>query len=90
VYTVRVEFQRTPRSRRPPRYPNRIREYRIKNGLSQRGLADDLDRPLSMISVWERGRSLPNLQNLFRLSKALNTFAEALYPSLYVPRDRKP
>jgi transcriptional regulator with XRE-family HTH domain len=42
-----------------------------------------------MISVWERGHSLPNLQNLFRLSKALNTFAEALYPSLYVPRDRK-
>ena len=85
-----MDFQRTPRRRSPPRYPNRIREYRLKVGQSQVALARAIGRPLSMVSQWERGRSLPSLPNLFRLSKALNTFAEALYPSFYVPRGTYP
>jgi DNA-binding XRE family transcriptional regulator len=91
LYTVRVDFQRTPRRPRvPPRYPNRIREYRIKLGQSQASLAKAVGRSLSMISAWERGRTLPTLPNLFRLSKALSTFAEALYPTFYVPRGTYP
>ena len=88
VYTVRVDFQRTPRRPRvPPRYPNRIREYRVKVGQSQQGLARDVGRSVSMVSRWERGQTLPTVPNLFRLAKALSTFAEALYPTFYVPRD---
>lgn len=40
-----------------------------------------------MVSRWERGKTLPTVPNLFRLAKALNTFAEALYPDFYIPRD---
>jgi transcriptional regulator with XRE-family HTH domain len=84
-----MDFQRTPRrSRIPPRYPNQIRDYRIRLGHSQRSLADEVGRSLSVISRWERGRTLPTLPDLFRLSKALNTFAEALYPIFYVPRTK--
>jgi len=35
------------------------------------------------VSSWERGASLPPAPELFRLAKVLNTFVEALYPSLY-------
>jgi transcriptional regulator with XRE-family HTH domain len=42
-----------------------------------------------MVSEWERGRVLPSVPNLFRLAKALNTFAEALYPTFYVPREHR-
>ena len=83
-----MDFQRTPRRHRvPPRYPNRIREYRVKIGRSQQWLAQDVGRSVSMVSRWERGKTLPTVPNLFRLAKALSTFAEALYPTFYVPRD---
>jgi DNA-binding XRE family transcriptional regulator len=82
-YNVYVTFQRTPRRQKPPRFPNRIREYRLKLAESQESLAKAVGRPTSMISEWERGQVLPSAPNLFRLSKALNTFVEALYPSLY-------
>lgn len=35
------------------------------------------------VSAWEVGKSCPTLPFLFKLAKALNTFIEALYPSLY-------
>lgn len=86
-----MDFQRTPRRPlAPPRYPNRIREYRVKVGRSQQALAHDVGRSVSMVSRWERGKTLPTVPNLFRLAKALNTFAEALYPTFYVPRHEKP
>ena len=79
-----MDLQRTPRPpKAPARYPNRIRDYRIKGGLNQRQLAKRVGRALSMVALWERGRRLPSAPNLFRLAKALNTFAEALYPVLY-------
>ncbi len=88
LYTVRVDFQRTSRHlKRPPRFPNRIRELRVKLGMSQSALARAVGRPLSMVCLWERGHRLPTLPHLFRLAKALNTFAEALYPAFYIPRD---
>lgn len=83
-----MDFQRTPRHpKRPARFPNRIRELRIKLGMSQSALAQAVGRPLSMVCLWERGHRLPTLPHLFRLAKALNTFAEALYPAFYIPRD---
>jgi transcriptional regulator with XRE-family HTH domain len=35
------------------------------------------------ISAWEHGATLPTVPDLFKLAKVLNTFVEALYPSLY-------
>lgn len=82
--------QLTPRrSRKPARFPNTIRDYRIKAGLTQKGLAALLGRARSIISAWERGRTLPNLANAFRLARALDTLAEGLYVGLYLPERRK-
>ena len=83
-YTDSVDFQRTPRRvRLPVRYPNAIRQYRVKIGISQRALAHSVGRSLSMVCLWERGRRLPSLGNAFRLARALETLLEALYPTLY-------
>ena len=79
-----MQAQFTPRrTKQPARFPNRIREYRLKAGLTQKELGRLLGRGRSIVSAWERGRSLPTLPNVLRLAKVLDTLAEALYFSLY-------
>jgi transcriptional regulator with XRE-family HTH domain len=77
------------RGKRRAKFPNKIREYRLKAGLSQRKLAELLGRGPNVISAWERGHVLPTAQNLFRLAKTLNTLAEALYQGLYCTYPRE-
>jgi len=80
-----MPIQHTPRSSRHlPRFPNRIREYRIKAGLSQRRLAETLGRGRNAVSSWERGLTLPSVPRLLRMAKILNTLSEALYQDFYV------
>jgi putative transcriptional regulator len=71
----------------PTRFPNEIREYRLKAGLSQKALAALLGKGRPMISAWERGRRLPTLPSALRLAKSLNTLAESLYWRFYSPED---
>lgn len=79
-----MNLQLTPRlPRRSPRFPNKIREYRIKAGLSQRKLGEHLGRGRNAVSSWERGQTLPNAPRLLRMAKLLGTLAEGLYPELY-------
>jgi transcriptional regulator with XRE-family HTH domain len=68
---------------RPPRFPNRIREYRTQAGLSQRHLALMIRQGRGSVSAWERGQYLPTVPNLFRLARALDTLGESLYYPLY-------
>lgn len=76
--------QHTPRSsRHTPRFPNRIREYRLKAGLSQGKLAAQLGRGKDAVSSWERGLTLPNVPRLMRMAKILGTLAESLYRDFY-------
>jgi transcriptional regulator with XRE-family HTH domain len=75
--------QRSPRSRQPIRHLNRIRHYRLLSNLTQRELGVAVGRKRKAISLWERGTTLPSAPELFRLAKVLNTFVEALYPSLF-------
>lgn len=77
------------RSTMPPRFPNQIREYRIRAGLTQRRLAEMIGHGRSIVSAWERGRFLPSLPNVFRLARTLGTLAESLYVDLYSPRQQK-
>ena len=80
-----MRFQLTPRlSHKPNRFPNRIREYRLRSGLSQQALAALIHRNRKLISAWERGQQFPAGPVVFRLAKALNTLAEALYERFYV------
>lgn len=79
-----MPIQHTPRdSRQPPRFPNKIREYRLKAGLSQRNLAGMLGRGRNAVSSWECGRTLPNVPRLMRMAKILGTLAESLYMDFY-------
>lgn len=79
-----MSLQLTERlSSRAAKVPNRIRHYRIQAGLSQAHLARLVGKSRSMISSWERGRSLPTVPNLFKLAKALATLGESLYAGLY-------
>lgn len=75
--------------RKVGRFPNRIREYRLKAGLSQLELGRRVGLERSVISEWECGRILPTLPNVFRLAKALDTLAESLYLNLYSGISRK-
>lgn len=79
-----MPIQHTPRSsRHSPRFPNKIREYRLKAGLSQRKLAETLGRGRNAVSSWERGLTLPSVPRLLRMAKLLGTLAEALYQDFY-------
>jgi len=79
-----MQIQYTPRlSRHAPRFPNRIREYRLKAGLSQRRLGELLGRGRNAISSWERGLTLPDVALAVRMAKTLATLAESLYMHFY-------
>lgn len=81
---LHMPVQLTPRlSSRRPRFPNRIREYRLKAGLTQKALGTLIGKGRTVISCWERGLYLPRVPYLFRLAKALDTLAEHLYEGLY-------
>jgi len=87
-----MPLQHTPRtSHHSPRFPNKIREYRLKAGLTQRKLAGVLGRGRDAVSSWERGLSLPSVPKLMRMAKVLGTLAEALYHDFYsgLPKDRE-
>jgi transcriptional regulator with XRE-family HTH domain len=87
-----MNVQLTPRaSHHAPRFPNKIREYRLKAGLSQRKLGALLGRGRNAISSWERGLTRPDVTLGVRLAKTLATLAESLYVSFYTPsRDDEP
>ena len=79
-----MPVQYTPRaSRLVARFPNTIREYRLKAGLSQRKLAAMVGRSQDAVSCWERGLNLPSVAVLMRMSKILGTLAESLYRDFY-------
>lgn len=85
-----MEVQLTQRtSKYIPRFPNRIREYRIKAGLSQRQLGVALGHGRNVVSAWERGLSLPPVPKLMQMAKVLDTLAEALYRDYYSPLRRE-
>ena len=85
-----MQVQLTPRaSRHAPRFPNAIREYRLKAGLSQRSLAAALGRGRNAVSSWERGLTLPSVPRLMRMAKVLGTLAESLYMKFYAPGEQE-
>jgi transcriptional regulator with XRE-family HTH domain len=88
-----MTLQVTPRlSQRSRRFPNRIREYRLRAGLTQGALADLLEKNRKVVSAWELGLCFPTGPVLLKLAKALNTLAESLYQDIYStfhPSDRK-
>ncbi len=56
----------------------KIREFRIKKGLSQEELADKLCVVRQTVSKWEKGISVPDADKLLALSKALEVSVNVL------------
>jgi len=76
--------QLTPRlSLKAVRFPNRIREYRLKACLTQAELATLLGKNRKVVSAWERGLRFPSGPTGLLLGKALSTLLEGLYDQLY-------
>lgn len=79
--------QFTPRrSKFRSRFPNQIREYRMRLGWTQRELARQVGCAKSTISAWEQGLSLPNAVTAVQMAKKLGTLAESLYHAFYSPK----
>ncbi|GEM_PF-1673215 len=64
----------------------RIREYRLRGGLSQRDLADrsGVSEP-SVVSNWERGKQVPRLDTAHRIAVALGVDVGQLVESASGP-----
>ena len=56
-----------------------IRNFRIRRGLTQRALADDVMVSFQAISAWERGLSVPDLENAIRLANYFGVAVDALF-----------
>lgn len=55
---------------------NTIRWFREKKGLKQYEVAEELDVAPSVYGRWERGLSLPSLDNAIRLANLLEVYIE--------------
>lgn len=79
------------------RTPNRLKKFRIIHGYTQTSLAKKLRmKKTNLISEWEKGKIVPNLDNLLKLCVIYNTLIEELYferlqmhRSLLVPPPQK-
>ena len=56
----------------------RLKELRIKNGLSQEKLAEQLLVSRQAVSKWENGEALPDMENMIALAKLYNTSLDSL------------
>jgi transcriptional regulator with XRE-family HTH domain len=65
-------------------YINKLRHYRTKRKHTQQYIADILGiDSTSRLSSWEQGKTLPSLQNIFKLSIIYEVPIETLYRSLF-------
>lgn len=56
----------------------RLKEARIEKGLTQKQLAEVIKTTDDSIYSWEKGRSQPSIELLFKLCKALDVSADYL------------
>ena len=56
----------------------RLKELRIKSGLSQEKLAEQLLVSRQAVSKWENGEALPDMENMIALAKLYNTSLDSL------------
>ena len=51
----------------------KLKQARKENGYSQADLADALGVDIKTVGNWERGKTLPDIEQLWKCAKALNT-----------------
>lgn len=58
----------------------RIKENRVRCGLSQEKLAERMGVSRQAVTKWEQGKSAPSTENLFRLAEVFGTTVDLLLP----------
>lgn len=63
---------------------NKLKELRLKANLTQKELALKLEFQDSQdrICIWEKGKGMPSIPNLFKLSRFYNVKPEEIYPEM--------
>lgn len=59
-------------------FSDRLKELRKKNRLTQKELAEQIGIKQNSYSDWETGKNEPNLENIVKLSKILDTTTDEL------------
>lgn len=59
-------------------FSENLKRIRTELRKSKRDLAQGIDVSMSTIENWEKGKSLPNLTNLFKLCQLLECSCDAL------------
>ena len=60
---------------------SRIKEYRLRQGLSQRELGKLLNVSDQAVSKWEKGQSQPSAMHLIEMTRIFDVEAESFLPS---------
>lgn len=65
--------------------PNRLKEFRLKAGLTQKEVVEKLQLQCeARICNWEKGRMYPHITNLFKLSALYHVLPHQLYGELFL------
>ena len=67
-----------------------IKELRIKNGMSQKALSENLGISNRAVSKWENGLSQPSATHIFSLSKIFNVPMDYFYGRPNMNKIKKP
>lgn len=64
---------------------NKLKELRLKQGMLQSEVAIALNLQCeNRICRWEKGESMPSVQNLFNLAKVYKVLPHIIYPDLFL------
>jgi transcriptional regulator with XRE-family HTH domain len=70
------------------KFRERLREWRLKRGLTQEELAKKADVPIISVSHFETGHRFPNAESLRRLADALGVSTDYLLGRVNAPTGR--
>ena len=60
-------------------FPQRLKELRLKKGLTQQQIADEIGVNRGSYSNWEKGKREPSFENLVKLADLLDVSLDWLF-----------
>lgn len=67
-------------------FPERLKEMRLKRGLTQKELGEKVGVKQNTFTNWENGKREPNFDNLIKLADALDTSTDYLLGKTFISR----
>jgi transcriptional regulator with XRE-family HTH domain len=79
-----MKNEKSHKAYKPYYLENRLKSLRKEKGYIQRDIAELLDHSIEeRVCNWEKGRAVPSIVNLFRLSVIYGLYPHELYPELF-------